>query len=157
MEKVEQGKFVCVDYKGMLDNGEIFDSSDGGEPIEVHIGSGQVVQGFENALIGMELNEKKTFTIQPDDAYGERDESFTHTFSRDEIPPDVEPQVGEVIGLQTPDGEQIPAQITHADNEKVVVDLNHPLAGQALTFEVQVVGISDTPTRAHECGNCSCG
>jgi len=158
MEKVEQGKFVCVDYTGTLDNGDVFDTSHEGQPIEVHVGAGQVVKGFEEALMGMELNGKKVFTLNPEAAYGDRDESLTHTFSREEIPPDVDPQVGDVIGLQTPDGQQVPAQITHADDKKVVVDLNHPLAGKSLTFEVQIVGISDSPTQRHECGGgCNCG
>ncbi len=152
MQKVENGKFVCVAYTGTFDTGDVFDTSEGGEPMELQIGGGNVVQGFEDALLGMEMNEKKVFTLDPDAAYGHRDETHVHTFSRNEIPPDMEPEVGEVIGLQTPDGEQIPAQITHADDEKVVVDLNHPLAGKSLTFEVEIVGISDEPTQAHDCG-----
>ncbi|MFP3981986.1 MAG: peptidylprolyl isomerase [Desulfobacterales bacterium] len=159
MEKVESGKFVTVNYKGTLESGEVFDSSEGGQPMEVQVGSGQVIQGFENALMGMELNEEKSFTLEPDEAYGHRDENQLHTFSRQEVPPEMNPQIGDVIGLQTPDGQQIPAKIAEADEEKVVVDLNHPLAGEKLNFDIQVVGITDTPTQmSADCsaGGCDC-
>lgn len=156
MEKVESGKFVSVDYEGKLENGEVFDSSQGGQPLEVRVGGGQVIKGFEEALMGMNLREKKTFTVSPEDAYGNRDENQLHTFSRSEVPAEMNPQVGEMIGLQTPDGQQIPATIAEADEEKIVVDLNHPLAGKSLTFEIEVVGISDTPTQEMGMG-CGCG
>ena len=159
METVESGKFVTVNYKGTLESGEVFDSSEDGQPMEVKVGSGQVIQGFENALMGMALNEEKSFTLEPDEAYGFRDENQLHTFSRQEVPPEMNPQVGDVIGLQTPDGQQIPAKIAEADEEKVVVDLNHPLAGEKLNFDIQVVDISDTPTQmSADCssGGCDC-
>lgn len=157
MEKVEKGKFVSVNYKGTLENGEVFDSSEGGQPMEVMVGGGQVIQGFEDALVGMELNEKKNFTLEPDEAYGHRDENQLHTFSRQEVPPDVNPEIGDVIGLQTPDGQQIPATIAEADEEKIVVDLNHPLAGKKLNFEIEVVDISETPTQMQAaCGSSGC-
>ncbi len=159
METVESGKFVTVNYKGTLESGEVFDSSEDGQPMEVNVGSGQVIQGFENALMGMALNEEKSFTLEPDEAYGFRDENQLHTFSRQEVPPEMNPQVGDVIGLQTPDGQQIPAKIAETDEEKVVVDLNHPLAGEKLNFEIQVVDISDTPTQmSADCssGGCDC-
>ena len=158
MQKVENGKFVSVNYKGTLENGDVFDSSEGRQPMEVMVGGGQIIKGFENALLDMALNEKKTFTLDPEDAYGYRDEEQMHTFSREEIPAEMDPQVGEVIGLQTPDGQQIPAKIAQADNEKVVVDLNHPLAGEKLTFEIEVVGINDEPTQMPQsCGSgCEC-
>ncbi len=159
MQKVENGKFVTVNYKGTLDSGEVFDSSEGGTPMEVMVGAGQVIQGFEEALLGMELNEKKSFTLNPDQAYGNRDEDQLHTFSRQEVPPEMNPQAGDVIGLQTPDGQQIPAKITEADDEKVVVDVNHPLAGQTLNFDIEVVGISDEPTQQMQAGcggGCDC-
>jgi peptidylprolyl isomerase len=156
MEKVENGKFVSVEYKGTLDNGDVFDTTEGRNPIELQVGSGQIIKGFENELVGMELNEKKTFTLTPENAYGARDENNVHTFSREEVPADMNPQVGEIIGLQTPDGQQIPATVAQFDDEKLVVDLNHPLADRSLTFEVEVVGINDTPTQMPD-GCASCG
>ena len=158
MEKVENGVFVSVDYKGTLDNGVVFDTSQGRQPLEIQMGAGQLIKGFENALMGMTLNEKKVFTLEPEDAYGQRDESLTRSFSRSDVPPGMNPQVGMTIGLTTPEGQQVPARIVHLDDEKLTMDLNHPLAGESLTFDIEVVGISDTPTqKPMSCGSgCDC-
>ena len=155
MEKVETGLYVSVDYKGTLQNGEVFDTSQGGQPLEVQMGVGQLIEGFERELMGMSINEKKMFTLSPEDAYGQRDESHIRDFARADFPPEMEPQVGMTIALQTPEGRQMPAQITHLDDEKLSVDLNHPLAGEPLTFEIEVVGISSTATQSN--GGCGCG
>ena len=155
MEKVEKGLYVSVDYKGTLQNGEVFDTSHGSRPLEVQMGAGQLFEGFERELIGMSLNEKKMFTLDPEDAYGQRDESLTRDFPRADFPQEMEPRVGLTIALRTPEGQQMPAQITHLDDEKLSVDLNHPLAGESLTFEIEVVGISSAPTQSH--GGCGSG
>ena len=147
MEKVENGSFVRVDYKGILENGQVFDTSHGRRPIEIQMGAGQLIKGFENELMGMALNEKKVFTLAPEDAYGQRDEDQTHSFPRSEVPPAIKPRVGMTIGLSNPEGQQVPARIVHLDDEKLTLDLNHPLAGKSLTFEIQVVGISSTQTQ----------
>ena len=159
MQKVEKGLFVSVDYTGTLDNGDVFDSSKGRQPLEYQAGAGQMIAGFEAAVMGMALNESKTFTLSPEEAYGERDESRTYDFPKSNIPQGMEPQVGQTLMLSGPNGEQIPAQVARMDDEKVVFDLNHPLAGQSLTFEVEVVGLSDTPTQqpAGCGGSCSSG
>jgi peptidylprolyl isomerase len=122
------------------------------------MGAGQLIKGFEKELIGMAVNEKKVFTLQPEDAYGERDESLTQSFARSDVPPELNPQVGMTVGLHIPEGRQVPALITHMDDEKLTLDLNHPLAGESLTFEIEVVGISRTPTQSPTaCGSgCSC-
>jgi peptidylprolyl isomerase len=158
MEKVENNMYVSVHYKGTLGNGEVFGSSEGKQPLEVLMGAGQLIKGFENELADMTVNEKKTFTLEPEDAYGERDESLTHNFPRSDVPSGVTPEVGQMIGLQSPDGRQMPAQVIEVDDEKVVMDMNHPLAGQALTFNIEVVGLSTTPTQAQAgCGgDCGC-
>jgi len=155
VEKVENGLFVSVDYKGTLQNGSVFDTSHERRPLEIKMGAGQLVAGFENELTGMSLNEKKTFTLEPEAAYGKRDESLTQSFPRADIPPEMNPRVGMTVGLHTPEGQQVPAQIVHLDDEKVTLDMNHPLAGESLTFEIEVVGISDTPTQAPS--GCECG
>jgi peptidylprolyl isomerase len=159
MNIVEGSLYVSVHYTGTLADGEQFDSSEGRPPLEFKTGAGQMIKGFEDAVMGMELNEKKVFTLSPGDAYGERDESRTHQFSRSEIPPEISPEVGQLLALTSPEGQQIPARITAMDDKQVTVDLNHPLAGQSLTFEVEVVGISETPTQqpAGCGGNCSSG
>ena len=158
MEKVETGLFVSVHYKGTLQNGEVFDTSEGRHPLEVQMGAGQLISGFENALMGMSLNEKKAFTLDPDEAYGQKDESLTHSFPRADVPAEIKPEVGQTVALASPEGQQVPATITEVDNEKVVLDLNHPLAGQTLTFDIEVVGISETATQdpAGCGGGCAC-
>lgn len=161
MQKVENGMYVSVDYTGTLDNGEQFDSSEGRTPLEFKVGEGQMIKGFEKAVMGMALNEKKTFTLSPAEAYGERDESFTHEFPKAEIPPEVVPEVGQTLALTSPEGHHIPARVVSVDDDKVVFDLNHPLAGQSLTFDIQIMSISDTPTQASmgcgSGGNCTPG
>ncbi|MFC1884097.1 peptidylprolyl isomerase [Thermodesulfobacteriota bacterium] len=147
MEKIENGLFVSVEYTGTLENGEVFDSSQDRGPLEVEIGAGQVISGFEDALKGMALNEKKIVTLEPEEAYGHRNENHIHTFPRTEMPPEIDPQVGQVLGVTTKDGREFPALITKADNTNVTVDLNHPLAGKALTFDIEVVGISNKSTQ----------
>ena len=158
MEKVENNTYVSVHYKGTLADGQIFDSSDGREPLEVLMGAGQLIKGFEDELMDMALNEKKSFIIDPADAYGERDENMMHNFPRSDVPSGVNPEVGQMIGLKTADGRQMPAQVISVDDEKVVLDMNHPLAGQTLTFDIEVVGISETPTQIQAgCGGgCDC-
>ena len=155
MEKVSNGLFVSVDYKGTLQDGQVFDTSEGRQPLEVQMGQGQLIKGFENALMGMALNEKKTFTLTPEEAYGPVDEERTHTFPLADVPAGMDPQVGQTVGLTTQDGRQIPARIVALKDEGVTVDFNHPLAGEALTFDIEVVGISATPTQAAGCG-CGC-
>jgi peptidylprolyl isomerase len=156
METVQDGLFISVAYKGTLANGDIFDSSEGRQPLEIQMGAGQLIKGFEAALAGMSLNEKKTFTLSPDEAYGHRNDEMMHTFSREEIPPEMNPEAGQTIVLTTPDNQQIPAQITEANEEKVVVDLNHPLAGESLTFAIEIVGISETQTQQPQGCDCGC-
>lgn len=155
MKKVENGIFVSVDYKGTLKNGNVFDSSQGRQPLEVKMGAGQLITGFENELMGMSVSEKKTFTLEPEEAYGQRNENLRQNFPMSDVPPEMNLEVGMMISLQSQEGRPIPAQIVHLDDEKVTVDMNHPLAGETLTFEIEVVGISDTPTQAQK--GCGCG
>jgi peptidylprolyl isomerase len=159
MQKVEDGMFVSVNYTGTLASGDQFDSSEGRPPLEFKTGAGQMIKGFEAAVMGMSLDEKKMFTLSPEEAYGERDESRIHEFPRAEIPPEITPELGQTLALTSPEGHHIPARVAAVDDEKVTFDLNHPLAGQSLTFEVEVVGISDTPTQqpAGCGGDCSSG
>lgn len=158
MIKVENDKYVSVEYKGTLKDGEVFDTSHGRQPIEIKMGAGQLIKGFEKALEGMALNEKKTFTLEPEEAYGHRDESLTRAFPKADIPPTMNPVVGMTVGLAAENGQQVPATISKIDDKNIHVDLNHPMAGKTLTFEIEVVGISDTPTQAPAaCGSgCDC-
>lgn len=157
MQTVESGKFVSVTYKGTLVDGEEFDSCEAGSPLEFQTGSGQLIKGFEDAVMDMALNEKKKVTIQPEDAYGLRNEDSVHEFPRAELPEGVDPKVGDTVAFSTPEGQQIPARLVKMDDTNLTFDLNHPLAGQVLTFEIEVVGINDTPTQSQGCGSgCDC-
>ena len=157
MNTIENDLFVLVEYTGTLQNGTVFDTSRGRQPLEVQVGRGDLIAGFEKALIGMSLNEKKTFTLDPEDAYGHRDESLVRSFARTEIPPELDPHVGQFVALQTPEGQQRPARVVKVDAKRVDLDLNHPLAGETLTFDIEVLGISPTPTHITADGNCGCG
>ncbi len=158
MEKVADGLFVSVEYTGTLENGDVFDTSKGRQPLEIKMGEGQLIEGFESALAGMSLNETKVFTLDPEDAYGHRDDERMYTFQRSELPPHVEVQEGQTIGMRSPDGQQFPAVVAKVDDAQVTVDLNHPLAGEKLTFDIKVVGISESATQAVGCGcGCDCG
>jgi peptidylprolyl isomerase len=157
MKNVEKGHFVKLHYTGTLDDGEVFDSSQGCKPFEIQVGAGQVIKGFDDALMGMAINEKKTFTVQSSDAFGERDESLNHEFPRSDLPADFNPKVGEVLVLESPERGEVPATVKFLDADKIVVDLNHPLAGQNLTFNIEVLDISDAASPS-SCGcGCSCG
>ncbi len=159
MKKVENGHFVKVDYTGTLENGNTFDSSSNTHPIEVEVGAGKVIKGFEDALVGMAVNEKKTFTLSPEEAYGQRNDALEQSFMCSELPEGFEPKVGQVLALRNPHGGQVPVKVKHVDDEKITVDLNHPLAGEALTFEIEVLEINDeasqpscTPSACSTCG-----
>ena len=134
------GSKVKVHYTGTLNDGTLFDSSGGRGPLEFTIGQGQVIPGFENNIKEMKLNEEKTFNINPSDAYGEKNEQLIRDIPRDKFPPEV--QVGGSLILKSPDGQQIPAEVTKIDDKNVTIDLNHPLAGKELTFKVKVVEVN---------------
>ena len=158
MEKVENGIFVSVDYKGTLEDGQVFDTSQGRQPLEIQMGAGQMIKGFETELMGMSLNEKKVFTLAPEHAYGQKDDTLKHSVPRSEVPPDMNLEVGMTVGLTNKEGRQMPARIIHMDDDKLTMDLNHPLAGKSLTFEIEVVGISSNPIqKPTTCGSeCDC-
>lgn len=156
MSKVEKGKFVKIHYTGTFESGEVFDSSSGCQPLEIEIGAGQVIPGFERALEGMTPSEKKSFTLQPSEAYGERDEEMEQTFPLSDFPPDFNPEVGQVLILQTEENQQFPATVKAFGADNVRLDLNHPLAGKTITFNIEVMEINDAKS-SHACGcGCSC-
>lgn len=164
LERVENGSFVSVQYKGTLGNGQVFDSSEGRQPLEVHMGAGEMIPGFEAQLMGMALHEKKTFTLAPEEAYGPRNDSLMHSIPRSEVPPDLDLRTDMIVGLITPEGRQVPARIAQFDEQQVTMDLNHPLAGETLTFEIEVVGISSTSAQQSmgcpsgcDCSSGGCG
>lgn len=139
--RVKEGDKVKVNYEGKLENGEIFDTSwHGGHshPIEFTVGNHEVIKGFEENVLGMEEGTEREFMIQPEDAYGEKREELVREFPRSQIPIDKNPEVGMVLGLMTPDGRQIHATITKVTKDSIILDLNHPLAGKRLIFDIEL-------------------
>ncbi len=141
MSTVKANDTVKVHYTGRLADGEVFDSSIGGEPLEFTMGQGQLIPGFEAGVLDMAVNEKKTIVIPSEDAYGDKDENLVYEVKKDMLPPGEEPEVGMQLITQAPDGPQIPLVITEIKDETVIVDANHPLAGRELTFELEVISI----------------
>lgn len=140
MARAKEGDTVRVHYTGKLDDGSVFDSSQGRDPLEFTLGGGQVIPGFEQAILGMQPGESKTVTIESGEAYGARREELTLQVGRNQLPPDMEPQVGQRLQMQQ--GEQtVVVRITGVDAETVTLDANHPLAGQDLTFELELVEV----------------
>ena len=137
---IEAGKTVKVHYKGTLDDGTVFDSSEGRDPIEFEMGAGTVIPGFENAVGEMEVDETKSVTIPSAEAYGDVNEDMIGMVPRASLPEDITPEVGLVLSMQSPDGE-MPVRIVDMDDENLTLDANHPLAGQDLTFELTLVEI----------------
>jgi len=141
MTQAKAGDTVHFHYTGTLNDGSVFDSSDGREPLSFTLGSGQIIPGLDAALDGMTVGEAKTVTIPPEQAYGPRDPQARQSIPRDQIPADVPLEPGTMLQMQTPDGQAIPVTVAEADEQQVVLDANHPLAGQELTFAVEVVAI----------------
>ncbi len=138
---IEKGNKIKVEYEGKLEDGQVFDSSKGKEPLAFEAGEGQVIKGFDEAVIGMEKDQEKEFSIEPKDAYGEIKPELTQEVPRDALPKDQEPKVGMGLMLSAPNGQQMPSQITEVTDEKVVIDINHPLAGKKLIFNIKIVDI----------------
>lgn len=132
---------VKVHYKGTLSNGEIFDSSEGKDPLEFTLGAGQVIPGFDKGVQGMNINESKTINIPFTEAYGDVREDLIQEVAKKDLPQEISPEVGLKLVSQTPDGQQIPLIVTDVKDESIIVDANHPLAGKDLTFEVTLVEI----------------
>tara|TARA_R100001509_G_scaffold165520_2_gene147533 strand:+ start:2117 stop:2557 length:441 start_codon:yes stop_codon:yes gene_type:complete len=144
MTSVSNGNTVTLHYVGTLPDGTEFDNSrTRQEPITVVIGSGQLIPGFNDALVGMSVSETKSFTLTPDNAYGDRVEDRTTSLSKTVFPEDFVFQEGMQIPLQGPEGPVISTLLEVNDSE-VVLDLNHPMAGKTLNFEVEVLNIEDT-------------
>ncbi len=142
MAAAKQGDTVSIHYTGTLDDGSVFDSSDGGEPISFTIGAGDVIAGFDEAVLGMSVGDRKTTTIQPENAYGDHHEELIMKVDRSQVPPDTELGIGDVLEVGLSDGEAATVVVVELDPSTVTLDANHPLAGKALTFALELVSIS---------------
>ncbi|MDF1545937.1 MAG: peptidylprolyl isomerase [bacterium] len=141
MAQVKSGDKVKVHYTGKLESGDQFDSSVGREPLEFQVGSGQVIKGFDEGLMEMSVGDKKSITIEPDDAYGQRREDFIMDVPIKEFPENIKPEVGQELELKQPDGSSVAVKIVDLNEEHVRLDANHPLAGEVLIFELELVEI----------------
>ncbi|MTE25677.1 MULTISPECIES: FKBP-type peptidyl-prolyl cis-trans isomerase [Winogradskyella] len=141
MSKVRENDVVKVHYTGKLNDGQVFDSSLEREPLKVELGKGQLIPGFEQGLIDMAVNEKKTITVEKKDAYGEVDESLYHKVPKSELPEDINPEVGMGLVGSSADGGQQQFRIIKVEDKDIILDANHPLAGQDLVFDLEVVEI----------------
>lgn len=142
MAKAKQGDTVKVHYTGRLDDGTVFDTSADREPLEFTIGSGQVIPGFEEGIIGVSVGKSKTITIPSDQAYGQRCEELIMVVDRNEFPEDMKPEIGDRLQVCDPDGQMMIVEVTGADESSVTMDGNHPLAGKDLTFDIELVEIA---------------
>ena len=144
----EKGDNVSVDYTGTLENGEVFDTSEGKQPLTFVLGEGRLIPGFENAVLGMKVGETKTVTLKPEEAYGERDERLIQVFPKQAFGENFSLKVGDMIALTDPNsGRQFPAVITEITDDNVTVDLNPRLAGKTLTFKITLVKINEKATK----------
>ena len=141
MSKVKANDTVRVHYTGKLTNGQIFDSSLQREPMEVALGQGQLIPGFEQGLIDMAVNEKKTITIDKKDAYGEVNEALFQKISKSQLPEDIKPEVGMGLVGSNAEGQQQQFRVAKVEENDIILDANHPLAGQDLVFDLEVVEI----------------
>ncbi len=137
---VKSGDKVTLDYTGTLADGTVFDTSKHGDhshPLEFTVGSGQVIPGFDKAVLGMEIGEEKQFKIPSEEAYGAYDEKLIQAIPKSQMPGPVSP--GDVLAVQTPEGEQLPVTVKEVKGEEVILDMNHPLAGKELNFAIKLL------------------
>jgi len=156
--KVEHGHLVSVEYVGTLSSGEEFDNSKNHGPIQFVVGNGQVIPGFDKAVIGMKVNDTKKFNIPKHEAYGDTNPALVQIVPLSKIPEHVRSQLkaGGFLVMQSPMGQQVPVKIVKMDKENVHLDMNHPLAGKDLTFEIKLVGVDHAPEGGCDCGD-DCG
>jgi FKBP-type peptidyl-prolyl cis-trans isomerase 2 len=144
MQQVKDGDKVKVHYHGKLRSGETFDSSEGREPLEFTVGGGQVIKGFDEGVKGMQVGDKRTVEIEVGDAYGEKNEDMIIEFPKAQFPPDMNPEAGMQLMMNNGQGQQFPVVIREIREETVLLDANHPLAGQDLIFDIELVEIVPT-------------
>lgn len=153
---VQKGDRIAVHYVGRFENGELFDSSyEGGEPIKFEVGAGMVIPGFDNAVLGMEIGDKKTVVIPPAEAYGEKDDEYMFTVQKSEFPEGADIKEGAMFQMQSGNGDIIPVVVAKILGDDVTLDANHPLAGKTLAFDLELVATDVELPVHHHCG-CGC-
>ena len=142
MEQVKNGDNIQIHYRGRLEDGTVFDSSEGREPLEFQVGSGSVIPGFDEGVQGMEVGDKKTIHIPAAEAYGPRQEHMLFEFPRDRFPAEIVPEEGMTLNMSDGQGQVIPVVITEVKDDVVLLDANHQLAGKDLIFDLELVSIN---------------
>ncbi|MFB6247669.1 MAG: peptidylprolyl isomerase [Salinibacter sp.] len=143
MAQAKEGDEVQVHYTGKLEDGTVFDTSEDGEPLSFTIGENRVIPGFEEAVTGMEPGDSKTTEVEPEEAYGEHRDDMVMEMERDQIPQDVDPEVGQQLQLRLENGQTVPVLITALGEDSVTIDANHPLAGRKLLFDIELLDVSE--------------
>lgn len=141
MTQVKEGDTVRIHYTGTLADGATFDSSEGRDPLEFTVGSGQIIPGLDKAMPGMAVGEKKVVEVPCDDAYGQLDPNARQAVPRAEIPAEIPLDIGTQLQVQTPQGQVMPVTVAEVTETEVTLDANHPLAGRDLTFAIELVSI----------------
>lgn len=141
MNQVKENNTIKVNYTGKLADGQIFDTSEGREPLEFTLGQGQLIPGFEKGVIDMKLNEKKTITISKEEAYGDVNEDLIQEVQKAQLPQEIKPEVGMGLVSKSPDGNETNLVVVEVKDDTIVIDANHPLAGKELIFDLEVVAI----------------
>lgn len=147
MQQVQSGDTVRVHYHGRLTDGTTFDSSEGRDPLEFEVGSGMVIAGFDNGVIGMIIGDKRTLSIAVDDAYGPKNPEMVIEFPREQVPEGMPLEKGMRLNLNNSEGQVVPVVITDVLDETILLDANHPLAGEDLVFDIELVEIVPAPSR----------
>jgi peptidylprolyl isomerase len=141
MTEAKSGDTVRLHYKGTLDDGSVFDSSEGRDPLEFTVGSGQIIPGLDEAIPGMKIGDEKTVRVEAENAYGAHNPDARQAVPRSNIPDTVPLEVGLQLQAQTDNGQMMTVVVAEIAEDEVVLDANHPLAGKALTFDIQLTGI----------------
>ena len=142
MSEVKAGDTVSIHYTGTLNDGSVFDSSDGREPLQFTVGTGQIISGLDKAIPGMVIGDEKTVNVPADEAYGQKDPNALQPVPRDQFPADIPLEVGVQLQVQTPNGQVMSVSIAEVGEDAVVLDANHPLAGKDLTFAIKLISIN---------------
>lgn len=141
MSLVKENDTVKVHYTGKLSNGQIFDSSLEREPLEITLGKGMLIPGFEKGMVNMKVNEKKTINIPVEEAYGDVRKELFHEVKKDQLPKEITPEVGMGLSSKNPDGSEVQFRVAEVKEDHIIVDANHPLAGQDLVFDLELIEI----------------
>lgn len=141
MSQVKENDTVKVHYTGKLSDGQVFDSSLEREPLEVTLGQGMLIPGFEKGIVDMKLNEKKTINIPVAEAYGEIQQELLYEVKKEQLPQDMAPEVGMGLASKGPDGKEVQFRVAEVNEDHIIVDANHPLAGKELVFDLELIEI----------------